>query len=98
MAGSGGSGFAAGCCSCCLGAVGGAFGDWFFGGGGLYTLAAAFPALGVGRELLFDCGAFFAFQLVLGWAGRLLVVVPAPDGCCTTGSTLAGRSLLVEAR
>jgi len=94
------SGFAAGCCGCCFGAVGGAFEGWFFGGGGLYTLVTGFPGLGVGREL--SCwGAFFAFQaasvVVLGGAGRLLTVELDPGGCCVTGSGLARRSLLVEA-
>ena len=91
------SGFVAGCC---FGAVAGAFGGWFFGGGGLYILVAVFPVLDVGREL-FCCGAFFTPQLVLavvGWTGRLLpAVVLGPGGCGVTGSSLVGRSLVVEA-
>lgn len=62
---------------------------------------AVFTALGVGREL-FCCGTFFAphvvLVVVLGWTGRLLpTVVLGPGGCGVTGSSLADRSLLVEA-
>ena len=92
MAGSVVSGFAAGCCGCCFGAVGGALVGWFFGGGGLYTLVATFPALGVVREL-FCCGAFFPFQAVvvvaLGWIERLAAAL-GPGGCCVTDPDLAG--------
>lgn len=66
---------------------------WFFGDGGLYTLVAAFPGLGVGREL-FCCRAFLGFGvmlvIVLGFVGRLLMDVSGPCGCCITGSGLAG--------
>lgn len=72
----------------------------FFGGGGLYTLVAAFPALGAGREL-FCCGTLFGFEAVLvavlDWMRRLLVDVLCPDGCRVTSSGLAGWSLLVGA-
>ena len=92
MVGSAVSGFGAGCCGCSFGAIVAAFEGWFFGGGGLYTFVAV---------LLLCCGAFFAFHVVfavvLGWAGRLLTAVLGPDGCRVTGSSLADKSLLVEA-
>ena len=77
-------GFAACCCGCCFGTQGGALVGWFFGGGGLYTLVAIFPALGMGREL-FCCAAFFPFQSIfvvaLCWIERLSTVVLGPGSC-----------------